>query len=87
MGYPIGYCEICEKKVPVRKFSWFAFIVGLLFIFVGALIYLIYYYATGGYKCNICGSKVSKKPPMVVATAAKPVERRQPHEEEPLEAR
>ncbi len=67
MGYPTGYCGVCEKPVPVRKFSWLAFIFGVFFLFIGAVIYVIYYFATGGRKCNICGSKVSKMTPEVVA--------------------
>ena len=57
------YCEYCERYVkPVKKWSWFWFLFGLLFFGIGAVVYILWYWLFAGKKCPICGGeKLTRK--------------------------
>lgn len=60
------YCSLCQRYVePQKKFSWPLFLLGLLLVGVGAVVYLIYYFIFAGkVYCPICkGKQLAKYSP------------------------
>jgi len=55
---PKNWCDSCRKYIlPIKVFNWWAFFILLLILFIGGIIYVIYYAISKGDTCPICRQK------------------------------